>query len=79
MGRFQCAYAECFFFNLFFSFIAEAHLQRGEDYLVHGGKVGVPQHLGPLSEGQDPLIPHRSHCGRHLRATEARRGEKKEL
>lgn len=59
--------------------MAEAHLQRGEDYLVHGGKVGVPQHLGPLSEGQDPLITHRSHRGRHLRTTEARRGEKKEL
>lgn len=57
--------------------MAETHLKCGEDYLVHGGKVGVPQHLGPLSEGQDPLIPHRSHCGRHLRMTEARRGEKK--
>lgn len=57
--------------------MAEAHLQRSEDYLVHGGKVGVPQHLGPLSEGQDSLIPHRSHCGRHLRTTEARREKNK--
>lgn len=42
-------------------------LQRGEDYLVHRGKVGFPQHLGPLPEGQNSLVPHRSHCGRHLR------------
>lgn len=44
----------------------QTHLQRGEDYLVHGGEVGVPQHLGPLSEGQDSLVPHRSHRRGHL-------------
>lgn len=45
----------------------EADLQCGEDYLVHGGEVGFPQHLGPLSQGQDSLISDRSHCGWHLR------------
>lgn len=43
------------------------HLQCGQDYLVHRWKVGLPQHLGPLSEGQDPVIPHCPHSGWHLR------------
>lgn len=47
--------------------MAEADLQRGENYLVHRGKVGFPQHLGPLSEGQDSLVSYCSHCGWHLR------------
>ena len=48
----------------------EADLQRGEDDLVHGGEVGLPQHLRPLPEGQDPLVPNRPHCGRHLKREE---------
>lgn len=46
--------------------MADTHLQRGDDDLVHGGEVGVPQHLRPLSEGQDSLVAHRSHRGGHL-------------
>lgn len=52
-----------------FPHLAGTHLQRGEDYLVHGGEVGVPQHLGPLSEGQDSLVPHCSDRGGHLKQT----------
>lgn len=60
-------------------FTAEAHLQCGEDYLVHRGKVRVPQHLGPLSEGQDSLISYCSHCGWHLRTKELKKITEKTL
>lgn len=53
-------------------------LQRGEDNLVHRGKISVPQHLCPLSESQDSLIAHRPDCGWHLKTQVGRtRWEKK--
>jgi len=43
-----------------------AHLQCGEDNLIHGGEVCVPEHLCALSEGQNPVRGHRPHRGRNL-------------
>lgn len=55
-----------------------ADLQCGEYYLIHRREVRFPQHLGLLSESQDSLVPHCSHCGGHLKRKKDKRFRQQE-
>lgn len=54
-----------------------AHLQRGQHYLLHRGEVGLPQKLRLLSEGQDLVLVDGAHRGRDLQAAKKQQSVKR--